>query len=199
MLYELSITDELRERLNNQNEICFEYNNRIPFVSYREYISTYCQSGSITSEFIRLLFEQHPEFEEKKDSLIITTSRTCIMDHYGQNGECNWHTDNIKFPLDKTMNLIITWNGKGTSCLPAHQSYDIDRLRDNFIKQNRTDYDNFPSPYNYPITPISSYHSPLSNQMTLLSMAGKSVLHCRNPISKTDIGRYRYVLNIYYD
>lgn len=121
------------------------------------------------------------------------------MSQYGKSGEANWHIDNIEFPIDKTMNLIITWNGQGTSCLPTHQSKEIERLRNEFIKQNNTDYDNIPSPYNYPITPISSYHSPSSNQMTLLSMAGKNILHRRNPIPETDIGRYRYVLNIYYD
>lgn len=71
MLYELTITDELRERLNNQDEICYECNNPIRFVSYQEYISSYREAGSITSEFIRLLFEQHPEFEEKKIVLLL--------------------------------------------------------------------------------------------------------------------------------
>lgn len=199
MLYDLTITDELRERLNNQHEICHEFDNQIPFVTYDTYISSYHMEGSITSEFIRLLFEQHPEFEERKSSLIITTSKCCKISQYGLNGESNWHIDNINFPSNKKMNLIISWNGQGTSCLPKKESELLESLTREFIQQQRTDYENRPTPYNYPIHPISSYHSTESNHMTLLSMEGKRVLHRRNPINETDIGVYRYVLNIYYD
>ena len=121
------------------------------------------------------------------------------MKQYGISGECNWHRDNIEFPSNRRMNLIITWNGRGTSCLPMEQSDTIKRLTDAFIEENRTDYENITTPYNFPITPISSHHSPLSNHMTILSMAGKQVLHRRNSLLETDIGQYRYVLNIYYD
>ena len=199
MLYDLVITDELLDRLNNHDEIKYEYDNKIPFVYYDEYISSYHKDGSITSEFIRLLFEQHPDFENIKHSFIITTTKCCIMKLYGISGEYNWHRDNIEFPSNRKMNLIITWNGRGTSCLPIEQSDTIKRLTDAFIEENRSDYENLPTPYNFPITPISSHHSPLFNHMTILSMAGKQVLHRRNPLHETDIGRYRYVLNIYYD
>lgn len=199
MLYELNITDELRERLNNQDEICYEYQNRIPFVTYDKYMNYYYKENSITSEFIRLLFEQHPQFESKKGDIIISTSKTCIIDEYGGNGECNWHIDNIGFPSTQRMNLIISWNGQGTSCIPVHQSDVIRSMGDKFINENRTDYENFPTVYNYPNTPIQSYYSPDSNRMILLAMAGKRVLHRRNPILESDIGLYRYVLNIYYN
>ena len=198
MLFDLTITDELRERLNNQDELLVEYNRRFGFLYYDKYMKNEYVENSITSIFINLIFEQHPFFENIKNELIITTSKTSIMTHYGNNGEGNWHKDNILFPEEKTNNLIISWNGNGTSCLPQEESDDITMLANEFLKQQRTDYNNYPSPYTYPIHPITSFHSKTSNEMKILSMNGKTIFHKRNPLSDTDINDIRYVLNIYY-
>lgn len=198
MLFDLTITDDLRGRLNNQDELLVEYNRMFSFLQYSEYMNNVYIENSITSIFINLLFEQHPFFENIKDELIITTSKTSIMGHYGRNEEENWHKDNILFPKEKTNNLIITWNGNGTSCLTQLENDVITTLANDFIKQGRVDYENYPTPYTYPIHPITSFHSKNSNEMKILSMTGKSTFHKRNPLCDTDINNIRYVLNIYY-
>ena len=198
MLFDLTITDELRERLNNQDELLVEYNRIFDFVKYSEYVEKIYREDSITSIFLELLFEQHPFFENIKDDLIITTSKSSIMSHNGKNGEGNWHKDNILFPSEKENNLIISWNGNGTSCLTKEESDTITLLGDDFIKQKRTDYENYPYPHTYPIHPITSYYSTDSNEMKILSMNGKKIFHRRNPLYESDIGNIRYVLNIYY-
>ena len=198
MLFDLTITDELRERLNNQDELAVEYNKKIDFITYDEYIEKEYIENSITSIFLELLFTQQPFFENIKSDLIITTSKSSIMTHHGLNGEGNWHKDNILFPSNKTNNLIISWNGNGTSCIPKEESDDITRLADDFIKQQRHDYHNFPTPDTYPIHPINSHYSKHSNEMKILSMNGKTIFHRRNPLYDTDIGNIRYVLNVYY-
>lgn len=197
MLFELTITDELRERLNNQDELLEEYNRKFDFIKYDEYLE-HIRENSITSMFIELLFAQQPFFKNIKSDLIITTSKSSIMSHHGLNGESNWHKDNILFPNDKTNNLIISWNGNGTSCLTNEESDNITNLANDFIKQQREDYHNFPSPYTYPIHPINSHYSKDSNEMKILSMNGKTTFHRRNPLYDEDIGNIRYVLNIYY-
>jgi hypothetical protein len=198
MLFDLTITDELRERLNNQDELLVEYNRKFDFMKYDEYLEKLYTEDSITSIFIKLLFEQHPYFENIKNDLIITTSKSSRMTHYGLNGEGNWHKDNILFPREKENNLIISWNGNGTSCLTKQESDNITLLANDFIKQDRTDYDNFPSPHTYPIHPIQSYYATDTNEMKILSMNGKKIFHRRNPLNDSDIGRIRYALNIYY-
>jgi hypothetical protein len=198
MLFDLTITDELRERLNNQDEVLVEYNRKFDFVKYGEYVEKIYREDSITSKFLELLFEQHPFFENIKNDLIITTSKSSIMSHHGLNGEGNWHKDNILFPNEKENNLIISWNGNGTSCLTKEESDNITLLGDEFIKQERTDYDNYPYPHTYPINPINSHYSTDSNEMKILSMNGKKLFHRRNPLDESDIGNIRYVLNIYY-
>jgi hypothetical protein len=198
MLFDLTITDELRERLNNQDELLVEYNKIFDFVKYGEYVEKIYREDSITSMFLELLFDQHPFFENIKNDLIITTSKSSIMSHTGKNGEGNWHKDNILFPKQKTNNLIITWNGNGTSSLTQSENDDITMLANEFIKQNRIDYENYPTPYTYPIHPITSFHSKNSNEMKILSMTGKTTFHKRNPLCDTDINNIRYVLNIYY-
>jgi len=198
MLFDLTITDELRERLNNQDELLEEYNRKFDFVKYDEYVEKIYRENSITSIFIELLFAQQPFFESIKNDLIITTSKSSIMTHNGLNGEGNWHKDNILFPSEKENNLIISWNGNGTSSLTKEESDKITLLANEFIKQQRTDYHNYPSPHTYPIHPINSYHSKDSNEMKILSMNGKKIFHRRNPLYDTDIGDIRYVLNIYY-
>jgi len=198
MLFDLTITDELRERLNSQEELLVEYNKKFDFISYREYMERHHVENSITSEFLKILFSQHPFFDGIKDEIIITTSKSSVMTTYGLSGEGNWHIDNILFPIEKENNLIISWNGNGTSCLLKEESDNIFRLKEDFIKQNRTDYHNLPSPYTYPIHPISSQYSVDSNEMKILSMKGKSIFHRRNELNDDDIGCIRYVLNIYY-
>lgn len=185
MLYDLTITDELRERLNNQDEL-------FDFMPYSEYVEKIHRENSITSIFIELLFESI------KNDLIITTSKSSIMTHHGLNGEGNWHKDNILFPREKENNLIISWNGNGTSCLTKEESDNITLLASDFIKQQRTDYHNYPYPDTYPTHPINSFYSKDSNEMKILSMNGKKIFHRRNPLYDTDIGDIRYVLNIYY-
>jgi hypothetical protein len=198
MLFDLTITDELRERLNNQDELLVEYNRKFDFIQYDEYVKEKCVENSITDTFIKLLFEQQPFFENIKNELIITTSKSSVMTSYGLNGESNWHKDNILFPREKENNLIISWNGNGTSCLSKTESDTITLLANEFIKQQRTDYHNYPSPHTYPIHPINSYYSKHSNDMKILSMNGKTIFHRRNPLDESDIGDIRYVLNIYY-
>ena len=66
------------------------------------------------------------------------------------------------------------------------------------MKQERTDYQNYPTPYTMPIHPINSYYSKDTNEMKLLSMNGKSIFHRRNSLDDIHIGDIRYVLNIYY-
>ena len=198
MLYDLTITDELRERLNNQDELLEEYNRKFDFMKYDEYVEKIYRENSITSIFIELLFEQQPFFESIKNDLIITTSKSSIMTHHGLNGEGNSHKDNILFPREKENNLIISWNGNGTSCLSSEENDSITLLSEEFIKQGRTDYDNYPSPYTIPINPINYYYSKDTNEMKILSMSGKKTLHRRNSLDDTDIGKIRYVLNIYY-
>lgn len=198
MLFDLTITDELRERLNNQDELNIEYSRRFNFMTYDEYIEKEYPENSITTIFLELLFTQQPFFENIKHDLIITTLKSSIMTEQGLNGESNWHKDNILFPNNKTNNLIISWNGNGTSCLPKAESDNITRLANDFIKQQRDDYENFPTPYTYPIHPINSYYSKVSNEMKILSMNGKTIFHRRNPLYDIDIGYIRYVLNIYY-
>jgi hypothetical protein len=198
MLFDLTITDELRERLNNQDELLVEYNRKFGFVRYDEYLEKIHIENSITSIFIELLFQQHPFFENIKNDLIVTTSKSSIMSHNGLNGEGNWHKDNILFPTEKENNLIISWNGNGTSCLTKGESDNITLLANDFIKKQRTDYHNYPTPYTYPIHPLTSYYSTDSNEMKILSMNGKQIFHRRNPLDETDINTIRYVLNIYY-
>jgi hypothetical protein len=198
MLFDLTITDELRERLNNQDELLVEYNKKFDFIQYDEYVMGKCVENSITDTFIKLLFEQHPFFEFIKNELISTTSKSSIMTTHGLNGEGNWHKDNILFPREKENNLIISWNGNGTSCLSKTESDTITLLANDFIIQQRVDYKNYPSPHTYPIHPINSYYSKNSNEMKILSMNGKTIFHRRNPLYDSDIGDIRYVLNIYY-
>jgi hypothetical protein len=198
MLFDLTITNDLRERLNNQDELLVEYNRRFGFLQYTEYMNNEYIENSITSIFINLLLDQHPFFENIKNELIITTSKSSIMSHNGLNGEGNWHKDNILFPKEKTNNLIISWNGNGTSCLTKEESDTITLLGDDFIKQKRTDYDNYPYPHTYPTHPITYYYSTDSNEMKIFSMNGKKIFHRRNPLDESDIGNIRYVLNIYY-
>lgn len=198
MLYDLTITDELRERLNNQEELLVEYNKKFGFISYKQYMERNDIETSITTEFLNIFFSQHTFLDDIKDEIIITTSKSSVMTTYGLSGEGNWHIDNILFPIEKENNLIISWNGTGTSCLPQEESDNIFRLKDDFIRENRTDYHNLPSPYTYPIHPIESHYSVDSNEMKILSMKGKTVFHRRNPLNDDDIGAIRYVLNIYY-
>jgi hypothetical protein len=173
MLFDLTITDELRERLNNQDELNTEYSRRFDFMTYDGYIEKEYLENSITTTFIELLFTQQPFFENIKHDLIITTLKSSIMTEQGL-------------------------NGNGTSCLPKAESDNITRLANDFIKQQRVDYENFPTPYTYPIHPINSYYSKVSNEMKILSMNGKTIFHRRNPLYDIDIGYIRYVLNIYY-
>lgn len=198
MLYDLTITDELRDRLNNQEELLVEFNKKFGFISYKQYTQRKDVENSITTEFLNILFSQYPFFHDIKDEIIITTSKSSVMTTYGLAGEGHWHIDNILFPIEKENNLIISWNGTGTSCLPQEESDNIFRLKNDFIRKNRTDYHNLPSPYTYPIHPIESHYSVDSNEMKILSMKGKSVFHRRNPLNDDDIGVIRYVLNIYY-
>jgi hypothetical protein len=180
------------------NMSAVEYNRKFNFLQYGDYMKHKHVENSITSIFISLLFEQHPIFENMKNELIITTSKSSIMTTHGINGEGNWHKDNILFPIEKENNLIISWNGNGTSCLSKTESDTITSLANEFIEQQRSDYHNYPSPHTYPINPISSYYSKNSNEMKILSMNGKTIFHRRNPLYESDIGDIRYVLNIYY-
>ena len=63
MLYDLTITDELRERLNNQDELLDEYNRKFDFVKFSEYVERFYIENSITDSFLKLLFEQQPFFK----------------------------------------------------------------------------------------------------------------------------------------
>jgi hypothetical protein len=199
MLFELTITDELREMLNNQDELHKECTNKIDFMPYHRYTTICKEENSITTQFLNLLFSQHTFFNDMKDDLIITTSKSGIMTTNGLNGEGNWHKDNILFPNEKQNNLIITWNGNGTSCLSEEDTKWITDIQTEFILSDRTDYDNYPKIDDIDLKYITSHYSVDSNHMKLLSTKGKEIFHRRNPLNESDIGKLRYVLNIYYN
>jgi hypothetical protein len=124
---EIELTSELRDILNDQNQIQAEMKYNVSEIPYNKYIEamTKIEGGdsNITNKLLRQLFSTHPEFDKIKETLILATFRTTLTTDNGLNGETNFHTDNLLFPGEKDSNLIITW-GLGTEAA----SIDLTRL-----------------------------------------------------------------------
>lgn len=153
----ININNELRDILNNQdsikNEMIFNVEEK-KYKDYLVYIKTVKNNNAkycITENILKLLFEQYPDLDKIKDSLIISTFRTSLTTTTGLNGETNLHLDNMLFPGEKNRNIIITW-GLGTEALPLNlsklRSTIYDTLLVKYFSKNDTNIDN-DKLYNY--------------------------------------------------
>ena len=223
---DITVTDELRHMLNSQETIKHESQFNCTQVKFADYESKIMPNTLITKEVIRLLFEQHTIFQKNKEKLCISTFRTCPITHSGLNGEVSFHRDNILFPNDCDRNLIITWCASTTTC--GTEALDIEdtesylKIREKFahaeygiyIDEKYHSLELSPDDllyYNEEILNTEKYvkdrklkvyksSSPnTSGNITALIMSGKSVMHRRETVSDDAIGKYRYVLNIYYN
>jgi hypothetical protein len=223
---ELILNDNLRQKLNNQNIIKYESQFNCNQLNFIEYETKIMPHTTITKEIIKLLFEQHPIYKDNKEKLWISTFRTTSITDCGLNGESVYHRDNILFPNNCDRNLIITWGVNGVSCgtesLNISDSNKYIKIKEKYGEKRYGIYcdDDFENEelleddllyFNDNIINITSYikkrnltiyksMSPnKNNNITALIMSGKKVLHRREPICKDMIGKYRYVLNVYYN
>ena len=223
---EITICDVLRGLLNSQDTIKHESQFNFTQVKFAEYESKIMPNTVITKQIIKLLFEQHPDFEKNKHKLYVSTFRTCPISHSGLNGETTYHTDNILFPRECDRNLIITWCEDaikcGTEALDIADTETYQNIREKFGQKEyglypNEKYNNIPLStedllyFNENILDVEKYvadrkckvyksSSPNSSgNITALIMSGKNVLHRRQTVPDDVIGKYRYVLNIYYN
>ncbi len=223
---DITIPSDLRDLLNNQKIIEHESQFNCTQVNFAEYEATIMNKTTITKKIINLLFSQHPVFEKNKHKLCISTFRTGKITESGLNGEAAFHRDNILFPHSCDRNLIITWCSDTTSCgteaisikdtecyLAIREKYAYEKynmyIEEAYhkIKLSADDLLYF----NDDILNVEKYVSDRKlkvykssspnkeGNITALIMSGKSVMHRREPVSSDAIGKYRYVLNIYYN
>jgi hypothetical protein len=143
---EIELTPELRTRLNDQAQIQSEMKYNVTEIPYHKYSETMklIEDGNtnITNQLLRQLFKTHPEFDQIKDTLILSTFRTSLTTDSGLNGETNFHRDNILFPNEKDSNLIITW-GLGTEAATIDLTQLVEGVRQKMNTHINADWDNF--------------------------------------------------------
>lgn len=137
---EIKLTDNIRTLLNDQKKIEEEMKFNVTELIYNEFVSyvnrqlqDQRQPTCITYLLLKQLFEQYPELDRIKDTIIISTFRTSFTRDGGLNGESNFHIDNILFPRNKDRNLIITW-GLGTEAFTIESSSFITKLNHEILR-----------------------------------------------------------------
>ncbi len=223
---DITLPSDLRDLLNNQKNIEYESQFNCTEVNFAEYEATIMGKTMITKQIINLLFSQHPVFERNKNKLCISTFRTGKITESGLNGEAGFHRDNILFPNKCDRNLIITWCSDTISCgtealdikdteryLAIKEKYSHDKYHlyiDEAYHKIKLSAEDLLY-YNDDILNIQKYVSDrrlkvykssspnAQGNITALIMSGKSVMHRREPVFSDAIGKYRYVLNIYYN
>ncbi len=221
----ITLTSILRELLNNQKIIEYESQFNCTQLKFAEYEARILPQTIITKQLINLLFTQYPIFEKNKTKLTISTFRTTKITDSGLNGETGFHRDNVLFPDDCDRNLIITWCSDSVSCSTealsiqdtetylairekfAYERYNMDienkyheiKLSMEDLLYFNDDILNIPKYVTDRKLKLHKSSSPNDQgNISALIMSGKSVLHRREPDTPESIGKYRYVLNIYY-
>ena len=222
---DITLPSYLRDLLNNQKHIESESQFNCTQVKFAEYEASIMCKTIITKHIFGLLFAQHPVFEKNKNKLYVSTFRTGAITESGLNGEAGFHRDNILFPGNCDRNLIITWCSNTTRCgtealsiqdterylaiknkyayekyhICTGETFDI-KLSDEdllYCNDEILDVQKYVSKRRLTVYKSSSPNA--QGNITALIMSGKSVLHRREPVSSETIGKYRYVLNIYYN
>jgi len=207
---EIVLNDKIRDVLNNQEKIIYETQYNVSMMKYKHYITEYKKSlsrelydnfeNNITNTLLRLLFQQHPFFEKKKNEIIISTFRTALMTQGGLNGEVRFHMDNMLFPQENNMNCCISWGGVGTQAHTIQKSREYNEKRELLVENReyhlvREFSDEFLGD-GY----ISSAGPDVNQNITALLVCGKEVMHRREPAPEYmyETPHYRYMLNVYY-